>query len=83
MGNKYIPFLDYRKFLDDDYNEPEYTTKVQNPIRIKIELSKNRNQTPKQFSQMINLVVDSIVDLRTSGSSNHAIPILISKLTSV
>ncbi len=71
------------KFLDDNYNEPTYTTKVQNPIRIKIELSKNRNQTPKQFSQMINLVVDSIVDLRTSGSSNHAIPILISKLTSV
>jgi hypothetical protein len=32
---------------------------------------------------MITLITDSIVDIRTNGSVNHSLPILISKLASV
>lgn len=71
------------KFLDEEYKNTSYVVKSQNPIRVKIELSKNRKYSPKQISNMIQFVVDTIVDLRTSGNPNHSIPILISKLTSV
>lgn len=71
------------KYLTDEYNTASFQVKSQNPIRIKIELSKNRNIQPKQISKMIQLVVESIVDLRTNGSAHHNLPILISKLTTV
>ena len=71
------------KYLDDEYKEPTFTIKAQNPIRIRIQLSKENLYSPSQFSKMIILVVDSIVDLRTNGSANHSLPILISKLASV
>jgi hypothetical protein len=71
------------KYLDGEYKEPTYTVKAQNPIRIRIQSSKENLYSPAQFSKMITLVVDSIVDLRTNGSTNHSVPILISKLTSV
>jgi hypothetical protein len=71
------------KYLDDEYKEPTFTVKAQNPIRIRIQLSKENLYSPAQFSKMITLVVDSIVDLRTNGSVNHSLPILISKLASV
>ena len=71
------------KYLDDEYKEPTFTVKAQNPIRIRIQLSKESLYSPAQFSKMITLVVDSIVDLRTNGSVNHSVPILISKLASV
>jgi len=71
------------KYLDDEYKEPTFTVKVQNPIRIRIQLSKENLYSPAQFSKMITLVVDSVVDLRTNGSVNHSVPILISKLASV
>ena len=71
------------KYLDDQYKEPTFTVKAQNPIRIRIQLSKENLYSPAQFSKMITLVVDSIVDLRTNGSVNHSLPILISKLASV
>jgi hypothetical protein len=71
------------KYLDDEYKEPTFTIKAQNPIRIRIQLSKENLYSPSQFSKMITLVVDSIVDLRTNGSANHSLPILISKLASV
>ena len=71
------------KYLDDEYKEPTFTVKAQNPIRIRIQSSKENLYSPAQFSRMITLVVDSIVDLRTNGSVNHSVPILISKLASV
>ena len=71
------------KYLDDEYNEPTFVVKVQNPIRIRIQSSKENMYSPEQYSKMITLLVDSIVDLRTNGSVNHSVPILISKLTSV
>jgi hypothetical protein len=71
------------KYLDDEYKEPTYTVKAQNPIRIRIQSSKENLYSPAQFTKMIILVVDSIVDLRTNGSVNHSVPILISKLASV
>ena len=71
------------KYLDDEYKESTYTVKVQNPIRIRIQSSKDNLYSPAQYSKMITMVVDSIVDLRTNGSVNHSVPILISKLASV
>ncbi len=71
------------KYLDDEYKEPTFAVKAQNPIRIRIQSSKENLYNPSQFSKMITMVVDSIVDLRTSGSVNHSVPILISKLASV
>jgi hypothetical protein len=71
------------KYLDDEYKEPTFVVKVQNPIRIRIQSSKENMYSPEQYSKMITLLVDSIVDLRTSGSANHSVPILISKLASV
>jgi hypothetical protein len=71
------------KYLDDEYKEPSFTVKPQNPIRIRIQSSKENLYNPAQFSKMITMIVDSIVDLRTSGSVSHSVPILISKLASV
>lgn len=71
------------KYLDDEYKEPTFTIKAQNPIRIRIQAGKENLYSSSQYSKMITLVVDSIVDLRTNGSVNHSVPILISKLASV
>jgi len=71
------------KYLSNEYKEPTFTVKAQNPIRIRIQSSKENLYCPAQFSKMITMVVDSIVDLRTNGSVNHSVPILISKLASV
>jgi hypothetical protein len=71
------------KYLNDEYKEPSFTVKPQNPIRIRIQSSKENLYNPAQFSKMITMIVDSIVDLRTSGSVSHSVPILISKLASV
>ena len=71
------------KYLDDEYQEPTFTVKAQNPIRIRIQSSKDNLYNPAQFSKMITMVVHSIVDLRSNGSANHSVPILISKLASV
>lgn len=71
------------KYLSDEYTDPTFTVKVQNPIRIRIQASKDNLYSSVQYSKMITMVVDSIVDLRTNGSVNHSVPILISKLASV
>jgi len=71
------------KYLNDVYEETTYTIKPQNPIRIKIQYTKNNMLTVNQYAKMINLVVDCVVDLRTNGSVIHSVPILISKLASV
>ena len=71
------------KYFSDEYKETTFAVKTQNPIRIKIQSSKDNMLSPAQYSRMINLVIDSIVDLRTNGSVNHSVPILISKLASV
>jgi hypothetical protein len=71
------------KYLDDEYKEPTFSVKAQNPIRIRIQSGKENLYSPAQFSKMITLVVDSIIDLRSNGSVNHSVPILISKLASV
>lgn len=71
------------KYLNDVYEETTYTIKTQNPIRIKIQYTKNNMLTVNQYAKMINLVVDCVVDLRTNGSVIHSVPILISKLASV
>jgi len=71
------------KYLNDVYEETTYNIKPQNPIRIKIQYTKNNMLTVNQYAKMINLVVDCVVDLRTNGSVIHSVPILISKLASV
>lgn len=67
------------KYLNEDYIVPEYTIKNQNPVRIKIELSKPNAMSSKQILTIIKNVVDTIVDLRTSGNASTSIPLLISK----
>lgn len=68
------------KYLNEDYIIPEYNLKNQNPVRIKIELSKPNSMSSKQILSIIKSVVDTIVDLRTSGNANISIPIMISKI---
>ena len=71
------------KYLGEDYNKVTYQKKSQNPIRVKIEIGKRRLQSSKNICSMIELVVDTIIDLRDTGNKTLALPILFHKLVTV
>lgn len=70
------------KYLNEDWLPTNFQVKPQNPIRVRIEL--NKPSLPVEIiSQMIEWVVETIKNLRDSGSKHHAMFILINKLVSV
>lgn len=71
------------KYLDQDYKKVSFTKKSQNPVRVKIEIGKKRKQTSKDICAMIDLVVETILDLRENGNKSLALPILFHKLVTV
>lgn len=70
------------KYLSNDWQECNFTHKTQNPIRIKIEMSKNRPSSEK-ISFMISSVIDSISHLRNNGQVQPSMFLLLSKMLSV
>jgi len=70
------------KYFSNDWQECIFTTKTQNPIRIKIEMSKNRPCSEK-ISQMIGNVIDSISHLRNNGKVEQSMFLLLNKMLSV
>ena len=70
------------KYLSKDWQECIFTTKTQNPIRIKIEMSKNRPSSDR-ISQMISNVIDSISHLRNNGKVEQSMFLLLNKMLSV
>ena len=70
------------KYFSNDWQECIFTTKTQNPIRIKIEMSKNRPSSEK-ISQMISNVIDSISHLRNNGKVEQSMFLLLNKMLSV
>jgi hypothetical protein len=70
------------KYYDNQWTEINFTKLSENPIRVKIELSKNTKNT-QQLSTIINTVVDAIKDLRNNGSRDHVLFFMISKICSV
>lgn len=71
------------KYLSHDYQKVNFTKKSQNLVRVKIEIGKKRNISSRDVCKMINLVVDTIVDLRENGNKSLALPILFHKLVTV
>lgn len=67
------------KYYNSDWIEPKFVVKTQNPIRVKIELTKNRVSTEK-ISSMICNVIDSISHLRNNGRVEQSIFLLLNKL---
>lgn len=84
--DKIVEFIEKRdllgKYLDDNWKEPKYTVKSQNPIRVKIEMSKARHNSEK-IAFMIHETIDTIDHLRNNGKVEQSIFILLSKLLSV
>jgi hypothetical protein len=70
------------KYYDNQWTEINFAKLSENPIRVKIELSKNTKNT-QQLSTIINTVVDAIKDLRNNGSRDHVLFFMISKICSV
>jgi hypothetical protein len=70
------------KYLDCNWQTGTFTPKIQNPIRIKIEMSNNTFST-KRLSCMITSVVETIVELRNNGKKEHCMFFLLNKLLSV
>jgi hypothetical protein len=70
------------KYYNKEWAETNFTKLSENPIRVKIELSKNTKKT-QQLSTIIIIVVDAIKDLRNNGSRDHVLFFMISKICSV
>lgn len=70
------------KYLGDDWNELQTDFKHSDIIRLQIQMNK---QTPSEvdLSKMIVFIVETIKDLRNSGSKDQALFILLNKLISV
>lgn len=84
--DKIVEFTEKRdllgKYLDDNWQEPKYAVKSQNPIRVKIEMSKTRHNSEK-IAFMIHETIDAIDHLRNNGKVEQSIFLLLSKLLSV
>ena len=84
--DKIVEFTEKRdllgKYLDDNWQEPKYTVKSQNPIRVKIEMSKSRHSSDK-IAQMIYETIDTIDYMRKNGKVEQSIFLLLNKLLSV
>jgi len=66
-------------YFDENWQETKYTVKSQNPIRVKIEMSKSRHNSEK-ISSMISNVIDSISHLRNNGRVEQSMFLLLNKL---
>ena len=81
--DKIVEILEKRDLLginfDENWKETKYTVKSQNPIRVKIEMSKSRHNSEK-ISLMICNVIDSISHLRNNGRVEQSIFLLLNKL---
>ena len=69
-------------YFDENWKETKYTVKSQNPIRVKIEMSKTRYNSEK-ISSMIFQTIDCISHLRNNGKVDQSIFLLLNKLLSV
>ena len=69
-------------YFDENWQETKYTVKSQNPIRVKIEMSKTRHNS-KKISSMIFQTIDCISHLRNNGKVEQSIFLLLNKLLSV
>ena len=70
------------KYFSNDWQECIFTVKTQNPIRIKIEMSKSRPCSDK-ISLMISSVIDAISHLRNNGKVDQSMFLLLNKMLSV
>ena len=70
------------KNLSDTWNELQASIKTQNPIRVKIELSKNRPSVDI-LSQVFLITVDTIKDLRSFGSIPNSMFFFVQKVTCI
>lgn len=81
--NKIINNLELRdllnKYYDDDWNELNIAPKSQNPIRVKIELSKETINV-KKLSDMLIAIVDCVKDIRNGGVSQYSTFIMINRI---
>ena len=81
--NKIIEKLELRDFLnkyfDNNWEELNISHKTQNPIRVKIEVSKEHISV-KKLSNILNAVVECVKDIRNSGISQHSTFIMITKI---
>jgi hypothetical protein len=81
--DKIVEILEKRDLLginfDENWKETKYTVKSQNPIRVKIEMSKLRHNSEK-ISSMISNVIDSISHLRNNGRVEQSMFLLLNKL---
>ena len=70
------------KYLADSWNELTTQIKSQNPIRVKIELSKKRPSV-ENLSKILLLTVETIQDLRSSGNVYQSIFLFIKRVTCI
>jgi len=70
------------QYLNDDWEIIKPINQSTNPIRAKIELNK-LSLNVNQLSKILDLVAESIIDLRNGGSKHHSIELLIHKIAIV
>jgi hypothetical protein len=70
------------KYLSEDWKELSTQVKSQNPIRVKIEVSKDRHST-ETICKILLLTVETIKDLRSFGTVNNSMFLFISKVTCI
>ena len=70
------------KYLDENWNETKFIVKTQNPMRIKIALSKY-NMDINKLTKIFNILVDTIVNLRNNYENPIAGFIMINKVCNV
>lgn len=69
-------------YLDNDWQEIKYSVKPQNPIRVKIALSKYNMKIAK-LTDIFNILVDTILSLRNNTDNSIAGFLMISKVCNV
>ena len=70
------------KYLDENWNELSKDYKHSDVVRLQIQMNKN-TPSADDLSKMIIYIVETITDLRNSGSRDQALFILINKLITV
>lgn len=84
--DKVIEKLDLKdlinKYYDHNWNLSNADIKGQNPIRVKIEFSKKYVHT-KYLSKILNIVVDTLKNLRNYGSPDNAMFLMITNISKV
>lgn len=70
------------KYLDDNWNETKFTLKPQNPMRVKIALSKY-NIELKKLTDILEILVDTILNLRNNTDTSIPGFLMINKVCNV